>query len=261
MSYASEVLADSPLLHWRLAETSGTNADDATANNRDGTYTGGYTLAQASLLASDPTDKSVLLNGTSGYISSGYNPFTLGSSRSYEIVFKRTTNTTEDTLFSSADSGIRLRLPINDTNVAWYPDAGDVPKVWSAAVTTNAVTHMVLLFNDSAHTAELYVNGVSLGQLTGAVAMVSGGNVVVGQWGTASGDFFNGIIDEFAIYSGLLSGARILAHYQAMGAATGRPKVYVGGSWTKKPLKVYVGGSWVEKPVKRWNGSSWVALT
>lgn len=36
--YLTEQLADSPVLVWQLDEPSGTNADDSTANNRDGTY-------------------------------------------------------------------------------------------------------------------------------------------------------------------------------------------------------------------------------
>ena len=37
MSYASEVLADSPLGYWDLQETSGTNANDQGSWNKDGT--------------------------------------------------------------------------------------------------------------------------------------------------------------------------------------------------------------------------------
>lgn len=52
----------------------------------------------------------------------------------------------------------------------------------------------------------------------------------------------------------------ILAVFQAtpLAAATGRPKVYSGASWSNKPLKVWSGSAWVEKPVKYWNGSAWV---
>jgi hypothetical protein len=45
--YQDAVLADGPLSYWRLDETSGTVAQDATANDRDGTYTNA-TLGAAS---------------------------------------------------------------------------------------------------------------------------------------------------------------------------------------------------------------------
>jgi hypothetical protein len=42
------------------------------------------------------------------------------------------------------------------------------------------------------------------------------------------------------------------------GAATGRPKAYLAGSWQEKPGKVYVAGTgWVEKPWKWWDGTGW----
>ena len=41
----------------------------------------------------------------------------------------------------------------------------------------------------------------------------------------------------------------------------GRPKAYLAGAFTKKPLKVYSGAAWVEKPVKVWTGSAWKTLT
>jgi hypothetical protein len=47
VSYSSEVLADAPWGFWEQAETSGTNLNDSTANNRDMTITGsGHALAQ-----------------------------------------------------------------------------------------------------------------------------------------------------------------------------------------------------------------------
>jgi hypothetical protein len=47
MSYQGEVLVDSPVGYWRLGETSGTIANDETANNLDGTYVNAPTLGVA----------------------------------------------------------------------------------------------------------------------------------------------------------------------------------------------------------------------
>jgi hypothetical protein len=44
-------------------------------------------------------------------------------------------------------------------------------------------------------------------------------------------------------------------------AAGGRPKVYLSGAFTAKPLKVWTGSAWVEKPIKVWTGSAWKTLT
>jgi hypothetical protein len=42
--------------------------------------------------------------------------------------------------------------------------------------------------------------------------------------------------------------------------ASGRPKVFTGSIFEKKPLKVYVGSptnAFVEKPVSVWTGTEW----
>lgn len=67
-----------------------------------------------------------------------------------------------------------------------------------------------------------------------------------------------GTYNDTASWTSSLFGCALIVTFKGAG---GRPKVYVGGVWTAKPLKVYSGGSWVEKPVKRYNGSSWVTVT
>jgi hypothetical protein len=66
MSYDSEVAADSPQIYWKLQDTSGTSAADASGNSRPGTYNGtastNYALNQSvSLLPAYPSLKSVKL--------------------------------------------------------------------------------------------------------------------------------------------------------------------------------------------------------
>ena len=42
--YEAEVLADDPLTYWRLNDSVGVTAHDASVNSRDGTYAAGFTL-------------------------------------------------------------------------------------------------------------------------------------------------------------------------------------------------------------------------
>jgi hypothetical protein len=46
----------------------------------------------------------------------------------------------------------------------------------------------------------------------------------------------------------------------APAVADGRPKVWTGSAWAKKPVKVWTGAAWVEKPMKVWTGSTWKVL-
>ena len=83
-SYNDAVLCDSPYVYYRLGDTSGTNApNQGTLASMNGTYTGGFTLNQAGTLAPPAftdeaggtnttgydLDGSVLLNGSTGYVS------------------------------------------------------------------------------------------------------------------------------------------------------------------------------------------------
>ncbi len=40
----------------------------------------------------------------------------------------------------------------------------------------------------------------------------------------------------------------------------GRPKVWNGSAWIRKPVKYWNGSAWVEKPMKVWTGSTWKLL-
>lgn len=64
-AYANEVLADSPLLYWRLGETSGVTAVDSSGNGRDGTYMGTPGLDRVGLQGND-SDGSVYFEDTGG---------------------------------------------------------------------------------------------------------------------------------------------------------------------------------------------------
>jgi len=61
--YDRLVLGDGPIAYWRLGEPSGTNANDETANNRDGTYVNTPTLGVAGNLVGD-SDTAVSFNGS-----------------------------------------------------------------------------------------------------------------------------------------------------------------------------------------------------
>lgn len=63
--YASEVLADSPLLYWRLGETSGPTATDSSGNGRHGTYSGSPVMPRVGL-AYGEANGSVYFNESTG---------------------------------------------------------------------------------------------------------------------------------------------------------------------------------------------------
>lgn len=64
-SYAAQVLADTPLLYWRLGETSGSVAVDSSGNGRDGAYVGSPDIGKVGLIRGD-TDLSGYFEESTG---------------------------------------------------------------------------------------------------------------------------------------------------------------------------------------------------
>ena len=88
MAYIDEVLADSPLVYWRLDETSGTTAADASGNARPGAHTG-VTVGQPSLLG-DGSGKSAAYNST-GYTRISHGAWVNVAQPTVEVRYKPTT--------------------------------------------------------------------------------------------------------------------------------------------------------------------------
>jgi len=61
--YDTAITADAPAGYWRLGESSGTTASDASGNARHGTYVGAVTLGQTGALTGDLNTAIVLNNG------------------------------------------------------------------------------------------------------------------------------------------------------------------------------------------------------
>lgn len=71
LSYAATILADSPVAYYRMNESSGVIAHDATSNHYDATLTGSFTLSQPGAIVGD-TDTSILFNSASAALNLPY---------------------------------------------------------------------------------------------------------------------------------------------------------------------------------------------
>lgn len=76
--------------------------------------------------------------------------------------------------------------------------------------------HLVAVYNSSAATATLYVNGAQVAQSAGISGYVPNPSypMSIGGYSDGSQNPFVGDIDEFAYYTSALSSAQVLAHYQ-----------------------------------------------
>ena len=223
--YADVVMADGPLLYWRLDEpTPGTGtAADSSGNGRTGTYAASPTQA-ASLLGTDP-DASVVFNGSTQWVTSAYNPFATGVGRTFECWFKRTSSSTADAMMGSdnVSNPVIFRADSAATTVSIWVDGSSAAQTWTGTlVSVGTTVHLAFTFNGSTKVGELFVNGVSQGTKTFATDYnATPGNFTVARRGSGQ-DPCDGTLDEVAIYGTVLSAARILAHYNA-GALVAAP--------------------------------------
>lgn len=214
--YRREVLADKPVAYYRLGETSGTVATDASGNGRDGTYVGGYT--QGSAGAVDDSDAAVSFNGSTGAVSVADNAALRPAEISVECWYNRDVGLVgpngEIIVKKSTDGnlndgyGVFLRSGLIQFYVNNYGSAT------TFAAPAGRAWHQVVGTFDAQLTKRLYLDGALVASGGLGVGIAHSMNVLTIADGVGLG-FYAGIADEVAIYPTVLSAARIAAHYAA----------------------------------------------
>jgi hypothetical protein len=246
ITYENEIARDAPTARWGLGDASGTSAVATVGKIASGTYSGGagsgYTLLQSNIAyrANDKATKFQAANN--GYVDipnrtlidfiSGSPEFTV------EVVAMWTTapSVSSQTLcifrraYNAGESWNTLcEIQWNPTPYIGCTVCADTANTYASSqftITPQAGIkyHLaaVLSGTGTAKTVTMYVNGVAA---TSGTFTSAGAPVVAGTFGTAvrdiiaaneAGAYFNGTIDDVIVYKSALSGARILAHYNAM---------------------------------------------
>jgi len=219
--YRELVLADGPIAYWRLGESSGTAAADETGNGHTGTYSGSPGLAAAGLLVNDP-DTCVGFDGSNDYVS-------VPDSADFDVAAV-TLEVWFDTDYSgSGRSGSTFMVYHGQVS-----GASPFPYNWGIQETSNGSVGITINFG--AHslsiakaaldgtrnhlvgtydgtTLRLYHQGVLVDSSTPAVALDQGaGAINLGRWWNGP-IYFDGRLDEIAVYGRALSAAEIQEHY------------------------------------------------
>lgn len=232
MSYQSTILADSPVVYYRLGESSGTTATDASGNAHNGTYSNA-TLGTAGLLTGD-ADTAVTFNGSSSYIDTNTDsPCNPGTGDFTLEAWVKTTST----VFASLVLGkIASSLAGDNYWLGYNYSAGkatfSINNADNSAITlTGSVSindgnaHHIVAVKDGA-TLRLYVDGVADGTtaFAGSSTISPADNLFVGKFGNAPYFYADGIIDEVAYYNTALSAGQVGAHYSA-GTSSSSPEM------------------------------------
>lgn len=218
-SYGKAVYNAEPDLYWRLAETIGTTANDASPNQQLGTYDGGVTQGGDSGVGV-AGDSSATFDGSTGAVAS-VNQFTNPTTYAEEFWFKTTTNLGGKLMgFGSNQFG---NSGSYDRHVYMFDDGRLRFGVWTGQ--TNVIDTSKSYNDGKWHyvVAQQGPNGMELwvdDELTGTNPQ-SGAQDYTGYWriggdttwGGNTSNYFAGSIDEVAVYSGNLTADQIEDHY------------------------------------------------
>ena len=219
-SYFDVIWGETSLLnYYRLDDTTGTAIDDLETANNNGTYFGSPTRAQPGAIAGN---SSVLFDGVDDY---GSITRQISTNFTVEFWFKSTQGLGTGTSWwqgaglvdaevsgAANDFGVSLR---SDGKVVAGVGTPDVSIVSSSGGYNNGVWHHVVFTRSSSGVFNLYVDGAAAGSATGSTAaLTSNANINFGRLASAN-NYYQGNLDEIAIYNTALSAAAIAAHYSA----------------------------------------------
>ena len=224
MSYASEVLADSPRAWYRMDDASGLIQDSSGnaqhANASEGA--GSATYSEAGALASDTASKSIRYTPNWRFIVADSASLDIGDVFTIEMWLKiNAVPTTDSDLLSKQDNAYELHL-LSDRTIKLSKSGVSDTVTSTAAVPNDGSFHHLVAAKDGASSCKLYIDNVDV---TGTVTdSTYADNALDLRIGGHAADFFDGWLDEVALYSTALSAARVDAHWDAaQGAVAGAP--------------------------------------
>ncbi|MFT4297058.1 MAG: PKD domain-containing protein [Micropruina sp.] len=218
-NYGAAVYNDDPDLFWRFDETTGTTAADSGRAFNDGTYRNGVTLGEEGVIAGN---RAARFDGSDDVVTSN-GIFSNPAVYTVEAWFKTTSTTGGKIIgFGNAQSGNsgsydRHVYMLANGKLAFGTYTGQSTVITSNVSFNDGGWHHVVA-SQSSSGMKLYVDGEIQATNPQAGAQAYDGYWRVGGDNSWSGNpYFNGTIDEVAVYSTELPLGRVVAHYQAGG--------------------------------------------
>lgn len=217
--YDTTIDVDTPLTHWKLGD-SGTTAVDR-KGHQNGTYGGTHTRQVASLVAPNNNDLDLAAKINGGAVTV-VDTAALRLNGSWTIEWWATMVVASGfpgpmNKGNGKLSGQGYLLWVDITNRKLQFTRDNVNQILGVLPTLGVHAHNALAYDLAAQTLSHYINGVSavapITSLTFATG-VGTGSLTLGQTPDDAGNG-NHLLDEVAFYESALSGARVLAHYEA----------------------------------------------
>ncbi|HTV72435.1 MAG TPA: LamG domain-containing protein [Candidatus Acidoferrales bacterium] len=220
-SYAAIVKGDSPLVYYRLNETSGTTALDSSGNGHNGTYAAGAVLGGPALLSGDSTAKSASFAVSDMTETATWTTPAVSA----ECWIKPTAADMAGTprILGNAwtdHDAAGFMLWIDDGTAAFNTGWNSV--LDTTPLTAGKVYHIVGTYS-AASGVTIYVNGSPVANampgFTPAPQTGDSTTTYLGVLNAVGGggllDHFAGNVSDCAVYSYALSATQVLTHYEA----------------------------------------------
>lgn len=228
-TYSELVLADNPAACYQFSETTGIVAADSSVNGNNAAYVDAVQLNQPSL--SGLGSSSLGLDGVSAHVlATGLNQEGTTLFNSLNFTLETWINTTSESrtgtqayqgdgliwsdVGGSADDFVLAAL---NNRISFFTGNPDLSFTGNTIINDGNWHHVVATRNVTAvdSTLTVWVDGIidASGTTANTGALRANANVVIGG-NTLDRQFFNGRMDEVALYNSVLSADSILTHYQ-----------------------------------------------
>ncbi len=217
-SYQAAVVAGNPIAYWQLGESAGTTAFDY-VGGFDGTYNGNVMLGVPGAIVGS-TDTAVYFDGTNS--SSAYvgTPLQLNNMPNVTMLgwIRRETNQANRTGLFGQNDLVEFGYIDNNTIQAWVDNFDSAVNVSPNPIPNEQWGQVGLVLNSGV--ATVFVNGSAAGTATlpsanygsnGFNFNIAGGGIFDTIGG--NGNWFNGRVDEVAVYNRALTAAEICGLY------------------------------------------------
>ncbi|QFZ19014.1 RHS repeat-associated core domain-containing protein [Saccharothrix syringae] len=231
--YRSTVLDGRPESYWRLGESEGTQAGSEVAVNL-GKDTATY--KNAALGTTGPlagtSDTAATFNGTSSTVELPKGALKKSRDGAVELWFRNNPTGSGGPLLGYQDkalgttptTGVPVLYVGTDGKLRGQFAGGSVAPITSATAVNDGKWHHAVL-SSMGSTQTLYLDGAEVGEATGRTVDHTlltfnqlGAAHATGTWpawGSTPQRFYNGSIDEVALYAGPLGPAQVAAHHRA----------------------------------------------
>jgi len=212
--YDALVASLNPEAWWKLADAVGsTTALDSSGNGYTGTVNGGVTFGEPGAISGTPSDTAALFDGTTGRITTSYEP--LGNVVTISAFYRASSTPTStaiifDTGAAGSSNGFDVYMNASGKLIAQIMDLA----IFDPTASNDGKWHMAtVVANGTA--GYLYRDGELVASGTFAGSATANYGLAIGSYGGGPADFFPGDIQEVSIFPTALTASQVLALYNA----------------------------------------------